>query len=79
MKQTVAMFSFYNTFNEVETFSFFGNENILDLHHEKGKQMENNVGMGRWVVLEAHTGNQINKEGVAPISELRVVADRNPA
>lgn len=69
----------YITFNRVGTFSFFGNENILDFHHEKGQQMENNIRTGRWVVLEAHTGHQVNEEGVAPLSELRVMADRNPA
>lgn len=69
----------FTTLNGVGTFSFFGNETTLDFHHEEGQQMENNVWVGRRVVLKAHTGDQVDKEGVAPFSELRVLADRNPA
>lgn len=78
-KQIVRICAILRDLSQAGTFSFFENEITLDFHHEKGQQMENNIGTGRRVVLEAHTGHQVNEEGIASLSELRVLTDREPA
>lgn len=67
------------TFKGVTTCSFSENGSTLDFHHEKGQQMENNSRTGRRVVLEAHTGHQVNEESVALLSELSMLVERNPS
>lgn len=41
--------------------------------------MEDDIRTGWRVVLETHTGHQVNEEGVAPLPELGVLVDKDPA
>lgn len=54
------------------------NGNRVGLHHEKGQQMENDIWRGGRVVLEAHSGHQVNEESVALLPELSMLVDQYP-
>lgn len=56
----------------------FENGNSLGLHHEKGQQMENDIRTRGGVVLEAHTGHQVNEESIALLPEPSMLVDKNP-
>lgn len=54
------------------------NGNSVGLHHEEGQQMENDGWTRGRVVLEAHSGHQVNEESIALLPELSVLLDVNP-
>lgn len=41
--------------------------------------MEDDIRTGWRVVLETHTGHQVNEESIAPLPELGVLVDKDPA